>query len=245
MSVKPSPGVSMASSALASSCGATLRIADRRPVTAVRSVSSCCCMSRCRSTIMSTSRRQTFFMNAHGAVELGVARQLAARLADAIRHVGRRHRRGCRASATMPLGSSMPRDSSDFFSSALSRCSRRDLAFQRRALVRHRLAGPAGRGPAALRDLAGALNRAARSRRRCGGRCSGRRRRTGAAERLALRRRLRAGAIRQRSGEPATEPDSAATRPASRTLTAATRHLIAAGRATHIGLAIGSGEAQT
>ena len=49
-------------------------------------------MSRCRSTIISTSRRQTFFMNVKARSSSASLGTLGS-LADGIRHVGRRHRR--------------------------------------------------------------------------------------------------------------------------------------------------------
>ena len=148
---------------------------------------------------MSTSRRQTFFMNDERAVEFGIARHLRL-LGGRVRHVGGRHRRRPGASATMPLGSSMPRDSSDFFSAALSRCSRAiSLSSAARSSGTILQDQPVAAHPHCARP-ARCGNRAARSRRRCDGRCSGCRP-ARAAGRFIWRRR----ALRQRparSGEP-------------------------------------------
>src|SRR5882724_12854572 len=81
------------------------------------------CISRCRSTIISTSRRQTFFMNENArssSASLGTFGSLAELSGTLAGGTGG----ATGASATIPLGSSRPRDSSDFLSSALSRCSR-------------------------------------------------------------------------------------------------------------------------
>ena len=156
MSVKPSPLLSIVSSALATGparcCGSPTCGRSRLLLRRSGFVSSCVWMSRCRSSIMSTSFFQTFFMKAmarSSSASLGASRGVFSEVSGC----GRRHRPRFGGHAARQVEALRQHR---LLERGVLALQPRDLAFERQPLVGHRLAGPAGGARAALRDLAGA-----------------------------------------------------------------------------------------
>ena len=150
---------------------------------------------------MSTSRRQTFFMNdiaRSSSASLGIFGSLA----DASGTLA-----GGTGAAAGGFGHDAARQldaarQQRFLQRGIVALQPADLAFERRALVGHHLAGPAGGAPCRIAPAGRCGNRAARSRRPGDGSCSGCHPGSVARRRILRRRVLDCGALGQCGSRP-------------------------------------------